>query len=255
MGTDWASYLEDYHERNAGITEALLDHSTHPDGRGPYDYLAAQIPVATTSILDVASGSAPTAARIPQTVAYHGFDRSRGELAVAAKNYPGRLFVQADAKAVPFATASADTVICSMALMLLDPLVEAICEITRVLRPGGTFVAMYPSIGLPKLREVPTIIALCAALRSAPEFPSHLRKSGITKTFAEAGLQLDSYVSRRYTIPIESDADAARLVTGLYLPSVPPERIASAQAALAKRAGPATSLPMYITHVSARAES
>ncbi|NQU38000.1 MAG: class I SAM-dependent methyltransferase, partial [Actinobacteria bacterium] len=207
-----------------------------------------------TSVVDVASGSAPTAERLRERVAYCGFDRSLGELAVASRHYPDRLFVQADATAIPFATARADAVICSMALMLLDPLIDAIREIARVLRPGGRFVAMYPSLGLPTLREVPTIIALCAALRSAPEFPSFLRKSGVAKTFADGGLTLTSYVTRRYTVPIETSVDAERLVTGLYLPSVPAGRIASAQSALAKRAGPTTSVPMHITHITATAD-
>lgn len=255
MSTDWQSYLDRYHESNAGITEDLLDHSTHPDGIGPYDFLAAQIPAGTERIIDIACGSAPTAARVPAGTEYTGIDRSRGELSIAAANYPNRLFAQADATAIPSADNSADVVVCSMALMLLDPLPTALAEIARVLQAGGKFVAMYPSAGLPRLREIPTILAMCAALRSAPEFPSHLRKGGIESSFAQGGLRLERYVTRRYTIPIESAHDADRLVTGLYLPSVRPERIERARSALAKRARPGRTLPMHITHVTASAAS
>lgn len=253
MGTDWKHYLDRYHERNAGITEDLLDHSTHSDGIGPYDFLARQIPASSATILDVACGSAPTARRVGHDVEYIGSDRSRGELSVAATRYPDRLFVQADATAIPVTNSRVDTVVCSMALMLLDPLDVALRQIAGALRPGGSLVAMYPAFGLPRLREIPAVLAMLTALRSAPEFPRHLSKSRVTSAFDRVGLHLDSYATRRYAIPIKAAADADRLVSGLYLPHVPPERIEAARSALARLARRGTSLPMHITHIAATA--
>ena len=54
---------------------------------------------------------------------------------------------------------------------------------------------------------------------------------------------------------IKAAADADRLVSGLYLPHVPPERIEAARSALARLARRGTSLPMHITHIAATANA
>jgi ubiquinone/menaquinone biosynthesis C-methylase UbiE len=72
--------------------------------------------------------------------AVQGFDVSPGMLAVAEKKLPGVRFEQADVCALPVPSASADAVVCTLALAHVEALGPVFAEAARVLRPGGRFV-------------------------------------------------------------------------------------------------------------------
>ncbi len=59
------------------------------------------------------------------------------------------VLVLAEAQKIPLGDASADAVLCHMALMLMLPIEPVIGEIHRVLAPGGIFAAVS---GTPKRR-------------------------------------------------------------------------------------------------------
>jgi SAM-dependent methyltransferase len=72
-----------------------------------------------------------------------GVDRSPHELS-AARNRLGRRarLYEHDVRALPLPQQSIDVAVCHLALMLIEPVDSAIAEVTRVLRPGGTFLAV-----------------------------------------------------------------------------------------------------------------
>lgn len=249
--TDWAGYLGDYHERNAGITETLLLRST--DGaRTPYAWLLEDLdrPGSGGSRLDLACGSAPLwpgvlAPASSRAItanggrAYVGVDRSAAELRLAARRGAGPL-VRGDATALPFADASFDHVVCSMGLMLLQPFDAALAEIARVLRPAGRLHAIVPTDRPVLPRDLLTIGRLLLALRTRLRYPNDAELSDPAPALARAGLVLDGDDRRRFAAPLATEADARLAVAALYLPGVSAERRTAGVAALRSR------LPTYL---------
>lgn len=69
-----------------------------------------------------------------------GVDFSESMLGVAREKCPGVTFRQGNAMALPYAEESFDAVTSSFMLMFIPDPVQAICEMRRVLRPGGRLV-------------------------------------------------------------------------------------------------------------------
>jgi SAM-dependent methyltransferase len=135
-----SSYLMD-DPREAGRLAAKVDAATWAQQHVPAELSA------TARILDVACGPAVIAARI---AAEHplatviGIDRAAARLHAAAdlvdgQRVPANLhLLQADARALPFQTGEFDLVICRFLLQYLPDRAQAIEEMVRVTRPGGT---------------------------------------------------------------------------------------------------------------------
>lgn len=70
-----------------------------------------------------------------------GIDPSAAFLGLAAQNLPHLEPVQADASRLPFAASSFDTAVSGLVLNFVPGAGEALAEVTRVLRPGGVFLA------------------------------------------------------------------------------------------------------------------
>lgn len=251
MATDWGQYLRSYHQQHAGITEGLLTRAADSRGSSPYDRLMSQLPARPMRILDLACGSGPLSALARPGSQYIGVDRSETELRTAQSRHPGLPLVLADALFLPLADESVDAVVCSMALMLLQPLPSAVAEIARILRPGGRLVAMYPSIGLPRARQLPTVLAILAALRTTPQFPQNLTRHALTRAMNASGMRLAKHLAARYEVPVETPAQADQVINGLYLPGIQLDRLRRARRALAERARPGSTLSLHIAHVVA----
>jgi len=91
--------------------------------------------------LDAACGTGRHAAHL--AAAGHevaGVDTSPDMLAVARRRLPHADLRQASLEALPFADASFDLAVCSLALTHVPTLDVAIAELARVLRPGGRLV-------------------------------------------------------------------------------------------------------------------
>jgi len=89
-------------------------------------------------VLDLACGDGALAELLgPRCV---GLDVSREELA-AWRGWGGAA-VQGRAQELPFADHTFDAVACHLAFMLFDHIERVVGELARVLRPGGSFVAV-----------------------------------------------------------------------------------------------------------------
>lgn len=115
-------------------------------------------------VLDVACGTGTLtrelAARVPPDGSVTGLDINDGMLAVARRNSPFITWRQGEAEALPFDDGRFDAVTCQFGLMFFRDRGQAVREMSRVLRPGGSLaVAVWD-----RLENVPGYAAASALL-------------------------------------------------------------------------------------------
>jgi ubiquinone/menaquinone biosynthesis C-methylase UbiE len=110
---------------------------------GGRDWVCAQ---ATGETLEVAVGTGLNLPFYPSEVRLTGVDLSPAMLAVAGKRAADLdravTLREANAEALPFADASFDTVVCTLALCSIPDDRAAIAQMHRVLRPGGRLLLL-----------------------------------------------------------------------------------------------------------------
>ena len=210
---DWPGYLAAFHAQRPGITQAVLERS-HNNGRNPYQQLLEAIDH-NGRILDLACGGAPTHSN--HATQWVGIDRSIAELASASHRGADAL-VLGDATRLPFADDTFDTVVCTMALMLITPTQRGMREIARVQRPGGTLHILLPATEPLSWSDRIRYLRLASALRTTPRFPNSPLDNHAHEALAEAGYTITSEQRCRYRYPITTLEDADRFVNSLYLP-------------------------------------
>lgn len=149
-GDSLRDHLNTVHSRYAGFTESCAARCRDAEGRNSYEWLAAVIePPRHARVLDLACGSGVLLdicrQRFGATVALTGVDMSSAELALASTRLPCGAAVLHCALAQQLdmlANDSMDAVLCHWALTLMDPVLPALREARRVLRPGGVFAAI-----------------------------------------------------------------------------------------------------------------
>ena len=237
---DWSTFLADYHATRPGITEDLLAPTRDRDGRDPYAWLAEELPAAGP-VLDLACGSAPLHAAIDGR--WIGLDRSAGELgrATARGAHP---LVLGDAGRLAFADGQFAAVVCSMALMLLEPTDRVLAEIRRVLRPDGALHILLPTVRPLTARDRARFARLYLTLRQAAQLPPTEFRRRPRAALEGHGLHIRSDARRRFAYPLRNAEDADRLVNGLYLPGVPDARLAAGRVLAARWIGSEIGLPL-----------
>lgn len=148
-------------------------------------------------VLDVACGTGILARTAVNLVGAKGtvvgVDINKGMLAVANAKAPHLAWETAPAEELPFETATFDRVVSQFGLMFFADQVQAITEMRRVLRPGGTLaVAVWDTLdntpGYAVVTEILDELFGAEAARSI-EAPYALGdKQRLTSLFAEAGL-------------------------------------------------------------------
>jgi SAM-dependent methyltransferase len=214
-------YLRGFHQHHAGITEAVLARATS-GGKTPYQWLA-EVVTSSGPVLDLACGNAPMRRALPAGVAYLGVDRSAAELA-AARASGVQDVVCADADRLPVPDSSIDTVVCSMALMILEPFDAVLAEIRRVLRPGGMFAATVPVEDGAATRAAALLGRILIGGGSLPRSPNTAALADVEAALARHGLRLTGDERRRFAFPVRRPADARLLLDSLYLPGLSPTR-------------------------------
>lgn len=128
--------------------DAANYHSSHPEYLESFYWCPEMLheeqthllgDVSSDSILEIGCGSAPCTQWLQERAAFAtGFDISRGMLQRAQ---PGQPLVQADALTLPYADDSFDKSFSAFgALPFIGDIDDALAEISRVTKPGGTFV-------------------------------------------------------------------------------------------------------------------
>lgn len=215
--TDWRAYLERFHTERPGVVQDVLERARSGD-HNPYRWLARAVPPSAHRVLDLACGSGAMVRELasPERTVV-GLDLSAAELGRARSQGAGPL-VRADGVALPFADGSLDMVTSVLGLLVIQPLDQAIHEITRVLRPGGALAVIAPSIWLMSPRELAEVTRLTRALRTRPQFPNPIERTGVKALLALLELRRVEDKREVYFYTVQDAEDAERLVAALYLP-------------------------------------
>ncbi|AQR69930.1 SAM-dependent methyltransferase [Janthinobacterium sp. LM6] len=147
------TYLQDFHQRQVGVTSAAFAHlpASSPAGTwaSSYHVLTSLAPAvdAPLSVLDLACGDGHLlgllAARRQPQLQLLGIDMSQAELAAARATLPASVrLLQGRGQTLDVPSASVDYLVSHMALMLMDDIEQVVREMRRVLRPGGQFAAI-----------------------------------------------------------------------------------------------------------------
>lgn len=149
--SDSERFLAGFHDADPGVTSrafgALPATMAGAAFASSYKCLADVAPGAAATVLDLACGDgyllSLLAARQQPGLSLVGVDLSAGELEAARRRLGSAAALhQARAQDLPLADASADVVLCHMALMLMDDAPRVLGEVRRVLQPGGAMAAV-----------------------------------------------------------------------------------------------------------------
>lgn len=240
-GQTWRDYLEWFHHDRPGITTDTLGTARH-DGTDPYHW-ALQPLGRPPRLIDLACGDAPIFDRSPSP-GWVGIDTSSSELRQARKHRAHPL-IQADVTQIPLATGSAPAVICSMALMIVQPLDAVLAEIRRVLTPDGTAVALLPGGWPLTARDLYRYAQLMITLRRPRlAYPNDRHLTRLRAYSRQAGLEIVDDQRRRLALPLPDREAAERFVASLYLPGVHPARTTRAAGRAAQWVPGAIGVPL-----------
>lgn len=248
--TAWADYLTEFHDSRPGITEQAFLRAAHPEVGTPYDWLTRELGGHVGDVVDLACGNAAVLPRLPAHASYLGVDRSLGELTEAHRRGRGPV-VQGDLHDLPLRDGSADVVVSSMGLMLVQPAARALQEVHRILRPGGQLALLLPTLGSLRLSDVPRVLRLSRALRGPGSMPQRLPPRRLRRCLEAAGLRVDSMQRKRFPYALDTVDDARLAVQALYTPGRTARQLADAERLIAEYAGRGLTLPVPLARVLA----
>ena len=249
--TAWSNYVHTFHADHPGITEQAFRHAAHGVVGTPYNWLLRGIDVPLGRVLAVASGNAALLPWLDGHDSYLGVDTSEDEIARAQVLGRGPVAL-ADVRALPLPDDSVDTVLSSMALMLIDPVEQALREIRRVLVPGGVLAVLVPSLWPVSLRDARLGLPLALSLRGPGSMPQQLSVRRLRGLMRDAGLEMVDAARERFPFPVHRPEHASLAVRSLYTPGRSPHTLARAETVLARLARPGGELPVPLLRVIAR---
>lgn len=233
-GFDWATYLAAVHRDRPGLTEAVLTR-LEAGGTNPYRWLARAVSPRAVDVLDLACGAGAMVRELEASGRrVIGLDLSEHELQLAAERAEAP-FVCADALQLPFGDASLDAVVSSLGPVIIRPTEALFAEVGRVLKPGGVFAFIAPTILFVRPRELARSLQLVARLRSRPRFPGPTEMTSYVDALEGTGLRKVEDARERYHVEVGSRVEAMAVIEGLYLPGASPRRKQAAVDWLAKR--------------------
>lgn len=202
-----------YGTRRPGAAERVLARSKGGD-HTPYEWLARAVAPSADQVLDLACGTGELAGRLarPGRLVV-GLDLSNANLQEAAKSGSGR-WVQGDVAYLPFADGAFDAVVTSLGMGVVDDRLQFLREVSRVLRPGGMFAGLTPSLRPFSVEDLRIASQLGGYLRATPQLPG-LAEFRAKATLAEAGLTKVEDSRARYHFTVANREDAQLLIDGL----------------------------------------
>jgi SAM-dependent methyltransferase len=140
---DWRDYFCAFHSENPSGTVEVFGRLRDPSGQTSYQVLASAIPRAASALLDVACGDGSAVVQYREANPHcevTGVDicAASVERAQAIFGDAKTRFLCAPATELPFEERQFDFVAAHLSLLLIQPVEDALREIRRVLKPGGT---------------------------------------------------------------------------------------------------------------------
>lgn len=202
---DWDTFIGQAHQSIPGLTPLMMEEARDHDGRNSYDILAGAaagyIAPQPSVVVDLAAGRCTASNALLGLVSRSDFitvlavDRSIHELAHVVPR-PGLITLEADVHDLPIPSDSVDVVICHLGLMLFRQPQLVVNEVRRVLRPGGTFLAVVPrgfpqpDFGHESARQTASAVIwdfLTELVGSAPPLPPQFDLSALISHFDRDG--------------------------------------------------------------------
>lgn len=145
-------FLLRFHAQYPGVTSKIFAHAQIGKGFSSYDLLLEHISddCASLTVLDLGCGDGFLLDKLckRQQKKHHliGVDMSEAELYAAKKRLASQEVTLLCEKAhnLSLLDSSVDCVLSHMSFMLMNPIVDVIKELTRVLKLGGVFTAVVP---------------------------------------------------------------------------------------------------------------
>ena len=215
---EWSDFLLHFHAQRPGITEDVLSRSLAGSGLTPYEWVVEPIDP-QSKVLDLACGSGPSM-KVRRGGNWIGLDFSAEELD-RARTSGRQPLVRADASSLPFRDESFDAVVCSMALMLLQPLRRCVDEVARVLKVGAPVVILMPGRRPLSTRDHWRYARLVRSLgRWRLAYPNDDQMRALTSLLTLAGLDVVEDDRQRFSFDLPTKAETTMFVESLYLPGV-----------------------------------
>ena len=152
MQFDSDDFLQSFHSRNPGVTSKVFAQVKICSGKSSYDLLVDTLPVDGTplTVVDLGCGDGflleLLSKRQSKKLHLIGVDMSEAELHAARSRLPSQEVTLLCEKAhnLSLSDSSVDYVLSHMSFMLMNPIVDVIKELRRVLKLGGVFTAVVP---------------------------------------------------------------------------------------------------------------
>ncbi|MEZ5087435.1 MAG: class I SAM-dependent methyltransferase [Tessaracoccus sp.] len=220
-------------DNTPGAIEAVLSRSLG-GAQTPYDWLARAVSDSAVRVLDLACGAGAMIDRLakPGRLVV-GLDLSPAELGEARLRGRGPL-VQADGNYLPFQDEYFDAVVSSIGLAVVPDRERLFSEVSRVLRPGGVFAGLTPSLRPLNIENARLLSRLSSHLRRTAQLPGFVEFKA-KKMLGSVGLTKSEDSRARYFFEVHGPNDAEILFDGLRAPKDPTRR-AAATAFLLSRA-------------------
>lgn len=200
-------------ERRPGDSELVLERALGGE-LNPFDWLARAVSASATRVLDLACATGTLTRRLgAEGREVVGVDLSGANVAEAVRQGGGS-FVQADMRYLPFADGSFDAVVSSLGLGIVADRPRLLAEVARVLRPGGVFAALTPSLRPLGRSDLRLLGRLAAHLHVAPQLPG-FSEFRAKQSLAEVGMMKVEDKRARYHFTIADEYDAEVYLSGL----------------------------------------
>jgi SAM-dependent methyltransferase len=133
--------VDDLWEQHAGWWQEGFTEGADPEYEEQILPLAAEVLAGHDRVLDIGTGEGQVARLLSHAGAslVIGIDPTVAQVRVARERAGGPRYLRAGATAMPFADASFDAAVACLVFEHIDDVDEAVAEVSRVLRPGGTF--------------------------------------------------------------------------------------------------------------------
>ena len=182
--------------------------------RTPYDWLDRAVAASSKQVLVAVCGTGGMVERVkkPGRLVV-GVDWSESSI-LTARRQGRRELVQADANYLPFADESFDAVVSDLGLAVNENRELMLAEIHRVLRPGGMFAGLTPSMRPLNLEDARTLTQLARWLRVMPQVPG-VTEFRAKSSLRKAGLTPAEDARAKFYFEVRNRDDAKLLVAGL----------------------------------------
>ncbi len=233
---EWPDYLARFHAERPGVIQEALSRSVAGQ-RNPYAWLARSVSRTAGTVVDVRCGAGALSRELADGVRQViGIEDSPHELETAVASGPDSVtWVRGTVDHLPLADCSVDAVVTSMGMVTVPDPRLLVDEAARVLRPGGVFACMAPTVRPVPPSLVRPALELSARVGSTPSFPGALELR-MTDLLAQRGLRKVEDARSCYVFTVHDIADADLLIGAMYLPGSTPSRRRAARDWLVRRA-------------------